>query len=335
MPPRNLVDNFFQLFEQFKKFNFEELKEFTAKFSPWNELTIDDVENRYNEIIKVIQYLNENDILEILPFNILNSIVSTLRTINTHYSNLLNQRNQQHFHNFVSQIESFRTNLYNWGLFNLAVLSPNLPEITEGVNAELKKLYKANDEVTKLRKEINSLITPAIAGTLALSFSKRKKFIFWGRIVFLVLFIISLFIASYYTVDLIQKIANLYEKFSKTNNSFAEIPTYYFILRTAALIPIYTIVTFFGAQYSKERNMEELYAHKETIASSLKTYGDLIHAPELQDQIFANASEVVFTNPVARDKSIKKSDTELRGLPNILKLLKDISEKLSKFSSTS
>ena len=102
MPPRNLFDNFLQSFEQFKKFDFEELKEFTVQLPPWNELTIDDAENSYNEIIEVIDYLNENELIQRLPFNIFNSIVSSLRNVITHYSNLNNQRNQQHFHNFIS-----------------------------------------------------------------------------------------------------------------------------------------------------------------------------------------------------------------------------------------
>jgi len=89
------------------------------------------------------------------------------------------------------------------------------------------------------------------------------------------------------------------------------------LLRSVVLIPIYLGFGFAFSQYRKERDLEEEYAHKSAVASSLPNYGDLAKDDNVKDQIVSGASNVIFASPINKVKQTEtKSDVieSMKGL---------------------
>jgi hypothetical protein len=86
------------------------------------------------------------------------------------------------------------------------------------------------------------------------------------------------------------------------------------------------ICGFLYRQYSRERTVEENYAHKETIATILKTYGELIYDQKVKDEFLQNASKVIVSSPEKYkfEKSVKNVDNyDMQSLVNnLIDLLK-------------
>jgi hypothetical protein len=103
----------------------------------------------------------------------------------------------------------------------------------------------------------------------------------------------------------------------------------YIMLRSLVLIPIYIIVYFFLKQYSKERDIEENYAHKQTVSATLKTYGELLRDSVAKDSIAINASEVIYSSPNQQLQKIKKDKPEATE-SLVEKITENIISKLSR-----
>ena len=70
------------------------------------------------------------------------------------------------------------------------------------------------------------------------------------------------------------------------------------IVRAAILLPLFAIFAFAFSQYRRERELEEEYAHKAAVATSLPNYGDLARDAGVRDQIVSAATTVIFTSPL-------------------------------------
>jgi hypothetical protein len=82
------------------------------------------------------------------------------------------------------------------------------------------------------------------------------------------------------------------------------------------------------AQYRKERILEEEYAHKAAVATSLPNYGDLAVDNQVKDQILSEASKVIFTSPSNEKK--EPSDDQIVGLEQINRLMVSINKLVPK-----
>jgi hypothetical protein len=94
------------------------------------------------------------------------------------------------------------------------------------------------------------------------------------------------------------------------------------------LLPIYSIFVFSFLQYKKERDLEEEYAHKAAVATSLPNYGSLAVENGVKDQILSEASKVIFTSPSPKKVSSGKEETI--GVSQINSLLSNIQKLIPK-----
>ena len=62
-------------------------------------------------------------------------------------------------------------------------------------------INKNNGEVEALKKDVRTLITPAIAGSLSEAFSQRRDNIFKGRVIWLIVCVALGALATYATFD--------------------------------------------------------------------------------------------------------------------------------------
>lgn len=310
----------------------------------WNGLTINDLQLGFNEIKETFELAAETDAISSLPWNALNSILGQMTAINTQLTTLQGNANHQGtFQQLMSHVESLRTQLRQFGVHQSVRMSPNIPNIVKSINTEVERLTKANNQAETLTADISNLISPAIAGQLSTSFSKRKKFIFWGRVVIGAMFLGSLYFGFNYTKELVQLISDSMKQGNTTSIAVSGKPTEpivkpsdpsnlnisYILLRSAVLIPLYLLIIFLIRQYSKERSLEEDYAHKETIASTLKTYGELLKDEKIKDDIVSKASQVIFSSP-GKETSEEKGKSESNLVEKFADKIIEKVEKLTK-----
>lgn len=97
-------------------------------------------------------------------------------------------------------------------------------------------------------------------------------------------------------------------------------------LRIGALLPIFSIFGLAFSQYRKERNLEEEYAHKSAVASSLPNYADLAVVDDVKDQILSEASSVIFVSPTSQStgKSGKEVSVPIKDINELLGSIKKL-----------
>lgn len=182
---------------------------------------------------------------------------------------------------------------------------------------ESEKLKKLSDEATRIQEQLEKLLTPAIARDLQSTFRIRKIWLFWSTIVWLIITVgITSFLAWY-----------IYKLFSNGDFSF-ELEKV--IVAGIKLIPIITILYFAIRQFTKTRGLEEEYAFRESIATSLMAYAEQIKGDtDRKDQLIQETVNKLYESPntsnkifSARDKS--RADSNLKDLIELVKELKDI-----------
>jgi flagellar basal body-associated protein FliL len=332
-----------QVLQNFRSLNFQQILAHNTAAGNWNNLTLNELLEGLTESLDLIQRGIDSNSHKFMTFTILNNI-------NTHLINTYNylvaftqNPNQPNYQQFGNQLEALRTYLRNSGYYFLVYYSPNIPEISDAVSKQLEKLTQGNKDNEALKEEIKNLISPAIAGQFSRSFAERGDFIFKNRMVSLILLILSLGASGWYTFDLIERVNKVIQfelqlapKISndqpisaqeQKNNAAKNPPAskensegassdrilliIFIVLRSLILIPIYIIVKFFLNQYAKERDIEENYAHKQTVSATLKTYRELLGDSVAKDSITIKASEVLYSSPNQQAaKELKKEKPE-------------------------
>jgi len=297
------------------------ISDISKTLQPWNSLDYQDLKIGYDEITELITFLLDKNLLDDLPFNTISQININLTNLHTYFSQLISFQGQPGhlqnvFNNLLNHADLFRSFLRNNGIYVYVKLSPNIPEMQNSIQNQLSTITAAQgriqafetdtvNRIKALETEIVGLISPAVAGSLSKSFGNRKKFIFIMRIIFLVLTISSFIFGGWYTINTVLQIITQF-----TFENIDKLSMAYTILRIFALLPLYMICGFLYTQYSRERTVEENYAHKETIATILKTYGELINDQKVKDEFLQNASKVIVSSPERNkfEKSTKNTD---------------------------
>jgi hypothetical protein len=93
------------------------------------------------------------------------------------------------------------------------------------------------------------------------------------------------------------------------------------LMRSIFLLPLYATLGFAFAQYRKERDFEEQYAHKAALAVSLPQYGELAKGDVAKDQIVTGATNVVFAPPISHPVTDIGAAKTLGGVKDILEAL--------------
>lgn len=182
---------------------------------------------------------------------------------------------------------------------------------------ESGKLKKLSEEAIRIQKQLEELLTPAIARDLQSTFRIRKEWLFWSTIVWLIITItITSFLAWY-----------IFKLFSNGDFSF-EIEKV--VVAGIRLLPIITILYFAIKQFTKTRGLEEEYAFRESVATSLMAYAEQITGDtNRKDQLIQETVNKLYESPTKSNKllSVKdktKSDSNLKELIELVKELKDV-----------
>jgi hypothetical protein len=189
-------------------------------------------------------------------------------------------------------------------------------ELIEANSKESEKLKKLSEEATNIQKQLEKLLTPAIARDLQSTFKKRKVWLFRSTVVWLIITILlTIFLAIY-----------IYNLFSNGEFSFDLEKV---IVAGIKLLPIITILYFSIRQFTKTRALEEEYAFKESIATSLMAYAEQIKGDaNRKDQLIQETVNKLYESPTSSSKTLStgsrtKADSYLKELIELVKEIKD------------
>ena len=337
MPKEAVITQLKTSFENLERLNFEAFSQDPGNYNPWNNLDINDFLESYEDVISTLRRAIDQDIFQRLPWNILNSLIGSINNTYKYCQNLFNAKgNQQHFQNAFQQLENLRTQLNSWGIYYYSHLGGQLEEKSKLIDSELQKLLSHNKEIETIKENVKNLIEPAVAGSLSKSFSERKKDLnenqkkwFWVTVILAICCIVATVIIVSSIVSLFdnEKILSALQEYIKSNGSKSLILPVV-LLRIAILLPLYSIFVLAFMQYKKERNLEEEYAHKYAVATSLPNYGDLAVDDKVKDQILAEASQVIFVSPVKSERQKEKETT--KGIADLTELIKNLNSLVGK-----
>lgn len=324
------------IFDQFKAFDFEGFFKAPGTYTEWEGLDLDEFQLAVGYIIQTYDDAFEADVFSKLPFASINALVSSLTNAVNHVPQLFAQKQQGQFQNAAAQIDNVVHQLMIYDVNYYLIVGSDIEEIKNVYESEAQKLTVNNAEVEGLKNSVKSLIEPAVSGSLSKSFSDRKSSLFYGRLAWGIATLVFAAIAVYatYTVsDAVIKSMHITNntnlqvpvsdspaasKTEKTPNAVAADPAptgeaslSLILLRSIVLVPIYIGFGFAFSQYRKERDLEEEYAHKAAVATTLPNYGDLAKDDGVKDQIVSGASNVIFASPIHRVKQQEKGTDAL------------------------
>ena len=190
------------------------------------------------------------------------------------------------------------------------------------IATELEQLIKNNAEVEQLKKDVRTLITPAVAGSLSEAFRLRRDKIYHGRLIWLVACLLLGGYASYATFDFVHVVSVAIVTSASQAVANTNLTVWSLIaVRVAVLFPLFAAFGFAFAQYKKERDFEEEYAHKAAVANSLPNYGDLAREQSVRDQIVTAATTVIFTSPTEQARNLENSGAMLSSMKEVVETM--------------
>lgn len=187
-------------------------------------------------------------------------------------------------------------------------------KLVENNALEATNLEALSKEAVRIKNQLEKLLTPAIARDLQSTFKERKKWLFWSTLIwFLLAGGATAFLAWY-----------VFELFESKEFSF-EIEKV--IVAGIKLLPIVTILYFTIKQFSKTRGLEEEYAFRESIATSLLAYaeqitGDPVRKDELIHETVNKLYESPTTKRITEANSKKGSEAQIKDLIELVKQLR-------------
>lgn len=308
-----------------------ESKANSGNFQPWNNLSSEDFVNSFNDLTEIMSSAIEQNALGNYPWNILNSLQSTLNTFYQRAQQFVSGPNQSTYQNCFSQIESLRTNLKSWGIDSYVKFGQNIETKIQGFDLEYQKIVSKSQEIQQLKESVENLIQPAVAGSLSQSFSERQGKLKSNRNTWFWVAIIAGIASAIATIIVVVKLIDVFTLSFPENATSEQIQEIINkqpsgsgiqLLRIAILLPFYYLFGIAFSQYKRERNLEEEYAHRSAVSTSLPNYGDLAGDPTVKDQIISSATQVIFTTPI--DKKVKNVKSEKNSLSD----LKDVVDSI-------
>lgn len=304
----------------------------TPGLPAWNGADIGQFHGAFEALIETLEAIFENDVLLELPFNLVSSFSTHLNKLLQVLSQFSASPNHQHFHAAFQQVEGMRTNLQTWGLATLSILGHEVQNRISQINDELAAIIGRKGEIDQLKASVEALIEPAVAGSLSKAFSDRKGELEKKESKWYVASVFMALLAMIATACIVLSIAPGFEDAlaasQDAEKTKTEISWSALLLRLGILLPIYSVFGLTFSQYSKERNLEEEYAHRSAVATSLPNYGDLAADSTVKDQIVSEAAKVIFTSPTAKARK-DDNPTAMPGIDQLNSLLKNL-QKLGK-----
>lgn len=301
------VTQFVDIYSRF--FNSEPVQFLTSgpQFSDYDGPTPDEVISFLDFIKTAYDPLILSGEIAVLPKSTFNNLIGQIQAINNQYTQLTSSRDQSSYQNFANAVDQFVYHTRMFGVPFLAIGGAQIETQKQALLNELATLTKNNTEVENLKRDVRTLITPAIAGSLSDAFKQRRNSIFKNRIFWL---FICIFLGFFATTETFKFVNILTSSIAELKSSPANQTSVWVIIaiRTIILIPIFAAFGFSFAQYKKERDFEEEYAHKAAVANSLPNYGDLAREAGIRDQIVTAATTVIFSSPSEQARNAETSN---------------------------
>lgn len=192
------------------------------------------------------------------------------------------------------------------------------------VTGQSKKLQEDQQKYTDLlsqifilKEEVKKQLAVATGGTLATSFLKRQDELKFGSRLWLILFILSSLVLVFAGIIIVEQII-------RSNLSNSPIS----LIKVLITLPLFYIVRFFGDGYKRERNLEEEYAFKSSVAFSLAGYQKLLK-DELPDgsntqviEFITKSISSIYSTPRRDISKIVKEEKNI--LEDFIALVKEV-----------
>ena len=328
MSKKTKIQQLRTIFDQFKALDFESFFADPGTYSEWDGLDLEEFKSSVDYIIDTYEDAFEKNVFSRLPFASINALVGSLTNANQHCPPLFQHKQQGQFQNAAQQIDNVVHQLMIYDVNYYLIVGEDIEEIRRVFETESQKLSVNNAEVESLKTSVKGLIEPAVSGSLSKSFSDRKTSLFKGRVawgVASIVFAIIAVLATYKVSEAVITSLNhnvALEQKSENNKTVTQAQNNkdswsLILLRSVVLVPLYLGFGFAFSQYRKERDLEEEYAHKAAVATTLPNYGDLAKDDSVKDQIVSGASNVIFASPIHQaSKKEKEVDviSSIKGL---------------------
>ena len=358
-----LVDQVKSVLDVLKDADYTNLVQSGAPAQPWNGFTSQEVSSFIENTFSVLSVAVDKGLLADMSFNQLNALVGSLNNFNTQFNTArniaTNQISNQH-HNPLNQLQAVDNNLRTSGLYSIVKLDPDLEKKAELIDSQILLSREASVEIESLANQVKQLLDPAVASALSNTFDIRRKNVANQKWFWFVVFVVSIGLSTWVTTSIVSSIESSNPKggeyvaqveLGPINSNFAQSSTnpkaspsnsngdsdniasnssLILFLRMLLLIPAYFSVGFSVRQILRERNFEENYAHKSSVAQTLPSYAELVTSSAVKDEIMSSATKVVFSPPfpVKTPKSPKKGiDTE--EFKEFVELMKSMKNTLS------
>jgi hypothetical protein len=290
-------------------------------YNDYDGPNVQEARDTYEFLKGLYEPLLETGHLNKLPWTAINGLQGQAQNVLNMYNQLLSSRDQGSFQNFSINLDSFAYHTRMFGVPYIAAGGDVVDATRASMSRELEVLTTNNREVDALKKDIRTLIAPAVAGSLSKSFSERRDSLMIGRVVWLVVTLVLGISVIYATYAFANSISDAMIQSQAITGQAEQSLWPVIAIRSIVLLPLFAAFGFAFSQYRKERDFEEEYAHKAAVAVSLPNYGDLTREPSVRDQIVTGATSVIFSSPTLRAKETEKSDAVIGGVREIVESL--------------
>ncbi|MBL8360421.1 MAG: hypothetical protein JNN18_08000 [Rubrivivax sp.] len=261
--------------------------------------------------------------LALLGKQALANLLGQLQAMNNTYTQLTTSRDQSSYQNFANHVDNLLFHSRMYGVPLLAAGGAQLEAQRLALSKELSTLTRNNEEVEGLKKDVRTLITPAIAGSLSEAFHQRRDVVYRGRLLWLLACFLLGGAATYATFDFVNTVTAAAQASKPSQPGGEPVFSLWVVIaiRTAVLVPLFAAFGFAFAQYRKERDFEEEYAHKAAVANSLPNYGDLAREPTIRDRIVTAATQVIFSSPSEQARKLETNSAVLGGFKEVVEAM--------------
>jgi hypothetical protein len=312
-------EQFISLWAAFKAQNPLQVLGPPMSFSDFDGPTLSEAQSELRFVVETFDSMLATDSLKELSWNAMNTLQSLLQNVHNAFTPLASTRDQGSYQNFAQHLDSLAYHTRLMGLPYLAMGGSQLERARAQAAMELDRLVSTRGEVEQLRDNVRTLITPAVAGSLSQAFTTRRDALLVGRIVWGVGALLLGGFAVFATFSFANVVGEAMKvALTASASTSHDIVWAGAIIRSMVLIPLFAAFGFAFAQYKKERDFEEEYAHKAAVAASLPNYGELARDASVRDQIVTGATGVIFSSPTAQYRAGQKPERSLKDVTALM-----------------
>lgn len=185
MPIVARTSQFTELLQRFFALGPEQFLESSPPYSDFDGPSVTELVSTVRFLRSTYESLIATGELSLLSYHAVIQLQSHLQNAFNMHDQLLKTRDQGSYQNCALNIDQFAHHTRMFGVPFLAAGGAQLETIRALLQTELETAKANNSEVEKLKHEVTTLITPAVAGSLSQQFMKRRDTLVIGRFVWL------------------------------------------------------------------------------------------------------------------------------------------------------